>query len=221
MQWMTSAPARQFVSKYKSAGKRWQDVLPSASAQAIDFISKMLQFDPAKRITAEQALEHPFVADFHDIKTEPRCSRMFQTAFDGITFKSRQMLQDFAMEEVYKFRPHLRPRGPSATDKYLEPPLVLATRVRTAKRKASSITAAASDVKAVALDRKPKPATATATSSPESTDTESVKSSDSTPQLILSPDSESVSLVQTPKAIAMDISPSPASTSASIRVETR
>ncbi len=39
----------------------------SARAQ----VSKLLQFNPDKRITAEQALEHPYVAQFHNKDDEP------------------------------------------------------------------------------------------------------------------------------------------------------
>lgn len=37
------------------------DISPSA----IDLMKKMLTFDPTKRITAAEALEHPFFADVH------------------------------------------------------------------------------------------------------------------------------------------------------------
>lgn len=31
----------------------------------------MLQLDPTERITCEEALEHPYLATFHDIEDEP------------------------------------------------------------------------------------------------------------------------------------------------------
>lgn len=35
------------------------------SAEAVDLLKQLLAFDPEKRITVEQALEHPFMADYH------------------------------------------------------------------------------------------------------------------------------------------------------------
>lgn len=36
----------------------------------LDFLNKLIQFNPAKRLTAEEALDHPYMSDFHNIKEE-------------------------------------------------------------------------------------------------------------------------------------------------------
>ncbi|ELU44878.1 CMGC/CDK/CDK5 protein kinase [Rhizoctonia solani AG-1 IA] len=38
----------------------WQQVVPKATPQAIDLLERLLQFDPTKRITAQEALSHPY-----------------------------------------------------------------------------------------------------------------------------------------------------------------
>ncbi|KAG0565296.1 hypothetical protein KC19_8G180100 [Ceratodon purpureus] len=49
---------------------------------ALDLIDKMLVFDPAKRITVEDALAHPYLASLHDINDEPACSSPFEFDFE-------------------------------------------------------------------------------------------------------------------------------------------
>lgn len=45
-------------------------IFPDASPLAIDLMEKMLQFNPAKRITVEDALAHPYLAQLHDPASE-------------------------------------------------------------------------------------------------------------------------------------------------------
>ena len=40
-------------------------MFPGANAMAIDLLAKMLAYDPVKRITALEALRHPYLADLH------------------------------------------------------------------------------------------------------------------------------------------------------------
>lgn len=44
---------------------------PDANADAVDLLSKMLILDPNRRISVEQALEHPYLASLHDVALEP------------------------------------------------------------------------------------------------------------------------------------------------------
>jgi len=46
--------------------KPLKNLFPKATAIELDFLGKLLQFNPSKRMNVLQALEHPYVADFHD-----------------------------------------------------------------------------------------------------------------------------------------------------------
>lgn len=46
----------------------WLSVI--ANPLAIDLLNKLLEFDPAKRITVEEALAHPYLSAYHDVDDE-------------------------------------------------------------------------------------------------------------------------------------------------------
>jgi len=50
-------------------------MFPNAPEDALDILSKLLQFNPNKRINAEQALGHPYLEQFHNPEEEIACAR--------------------------------------------------------------------------------------------------------------------------------------------------
>jgi len=55
-----------------------QSLYPNASEDAIDLLQKLLMFNPDKRITAEGALEHPYIGQFHNPEEEIVCEKVIQ-----------------------------------------------------------------------------------------------------------------------------------------------
>ncbi|CAI5756560.1 unnamed protein product [Candida verbasci] len=50
--------------------------------EAIDLLAKLLVFDPKKRISAAEALTHPYMEPYHDPTDEPICETKFDWSFN-------------------------------------------------------------------------------------------------------------------------------------------
>ncbi|CAG8622907.1 14266_t:CDS:10 [Ambispora leptoticha] len=87
--------------------KPFQELFPNANPLAIDLIERLLAFDPSQRITVEQALEHPYLAVWHDPNDEPVCNSTFDfSSFESIN--DPQQMRIMIAEEVANFRALVR-----------------------------------------------------------------------------------------------------------------
>jgi mitogen-activated protein kinase 15 len=88
--------------------KSFKSLFPNASAKALDLLQKMLQFNPHKRISVEEALEHPYVAFFHHPEEEIVCDRIIKIPMDDnhkYTVKEyRQRLYDDILKRKREIR---------------------------------------------------------------------------------------------------------------------
>lgn len=61
-----------------------KELFPHATMDALDLLRRLLVFNPSKRISAEEALRHPFISKFRDPGNESVCSSPVRLAFgDG------------------------------------------------------------------------------------------------------------------------------------------
>jgi len=65
--------------------KALHDFFPGASADALDLIKRTMFFNPDKRLTAYEALRHPYVAAFHNEADEPPCPYVLKIQVDDNT----------------------------------------------------------------------------------------------------------------------------------------
>ena len=69
---INSRRSRDYIRALPFRKKRpFNALYPNASPLAIDFLTKTLTFDPKKRLTVEQALQHPYLEAYHDPEDEP------------------------------------------------------------------------------------------------------------------------------------------------------
>ena len=47
------------------------EMFPTAPPEALDLLDRMLDLNPSRRITVEEALEHAFLESMHDPEDEP------------------------------------------------------------------------------------------------------------------------------------------------------
>jgi len=109
---ITSEKAKRFMRKLPDkAHPSLRRQLPNTPPEALDLLSKMLQIHPRKRITVEEALEHPFMGPLHSPDDEPVAETPFDFSFEDEKLH-RVRLQELIWEEVGDFRPHCLPVPP-------------------------------------------------------------------------------------------------------------
>lgn len=68
----------------------------------IDLLKKLLVFNPFTRITVDQALEHPYLASYHDPQDEPTITPIQPREFDYEVPKGQLNVQDLKKQMFYK-----------------------------------------------------------------------------------------------------------------------
>ncbi|KAK1799942.1 hypothetical protein P4O66_006460 [Electrophorus voltai] len=101
---ISSDPARNYINSLPYMPKRsFADVFIGANPLAVDLLEKMLVLDTDKRITASEALAHPYFSQYHDPDDEPEADPYDQS------FESRELdieeWKRLTYEEVLSFVP--------------------------------------------------------------------------------------------------------------------
>uniref|UniRef100_A0A4W5N156 mitogen-activated protein kinase n=1 Tax=Hucho hucho TaxID=62062 RepID=A0A4W5N156_9TELE len=101
---MPSHEARNYINSLPQMPKRnFTDVFIGANPLAVDLLEKMLVLDTDKRITASEALAHPYFSQYHDPDDEPEAEPYDQS------FESRELeieeWKRLTYEEICSFEP--------------------------------------------------------------------------------------------------------------------
>lgn len=78
-----SRRAREYIRSLPFKKKiPWKAMFPGKSDLSLDLLDRLLSFNPAKRITVEEALKHPYLEPYHDPDDEPTAPVIPETFFD-------------------------------------------------------------------------------------------------------------------------------------------
>lgn len=86
----------------------WTKLFPAADPLALDLLEGLLSFDPTRRLTAAQALAHPYLRDYSDPSDEPVAEFLLpasEFAFDPKRDVTRAELSALMLKEISYFRP--------------------------------------------------------------------------------------------------------------------
>ncbi len=122
LKFITNENALAFIKNTEAAkGKSFSDIYPNANPLAIDLMSKMLQFNPNKRISVQDALDHKYFEGLRVKDTEVVCDKTFDD--EAQKLESIELTEDSVKDAIYNeirlFRPYLkelreRPQRPPA-----------------------------------------------------------------------------------------------------------
>lgn len=98
--------AREYIRSLPFCKKMpFSELFASANPLAVDLLEKLLIFNPAKRITVEDALDHPYLKLYHDPTDEPVAEKIPDDFFDFDRRKDDLTIEDLKKmlyEEIMK-----------------------------------------------------------------------------------------------------------------------
>jgi len=86
-------------------GVAWEELIPRTNPLAIDLISKLLTFDVEKRITVEQAIEHPYFERVREPLLE-KVHKPVKFEFEDLKLESDTM-KAYILKEICHYNPDM------------------------------------------------------------------------------------------------------------------
>ncbi|CAN1818488.1 Mitogen-activated protein kinase homolog NTF3 [Linum perenne] len=105
LEFIDNAKAKKFIKSLPySTGTTFSHLYSNAHPLAIDLLRKMLIFDPSKRITVIEALQHPYLSPLYD----PNCNPPAQLLVDDLEI-DEELGEEMIRETMWKEMLHYHP----------------------------------------------------------------------------------------------------------------
>lgn len=88
----------------KRTKQQYNVLFSKANPVALDMLGKMLVFNPNKRFTVEQCIEHPYFEGLHNPEEEPVANSPFDWKFDDMEI-TKENIQSMIYDESLHFHP--------------------------------------------------------------------------------------------------------------------
>ena len=104
---ITNVQAVQFLRSLPVRNRRsWDTIFPNASKEALDLLDRMLQFNPSKRCSMEEAIRSPYLASLHNGRNLPPTEKYFSFDFEKRT-PNKEELRQMIWDEMKHFHPNM------------------------------------------------------------------------------------------------------------------
>jgi len=105
---ISNPKSRKYVEGFpKTPKKDFKTYFPGVDVKGIDLLENLLKFDHRHRFTCEQALNHPYLTELHNLKDEPICKYINPLEFEFENHRlNKEQLKDLIYEEIliYHFK---------------------------------------------------------------------------------------------------------------------
>uniref|UniRef100_A0A1J3DJX7 mitogen-activated protein kinase n=1 Tax=Noccaea caerulescens TaxID=107243 RepID=A0A1J3DJX7_NOCCA len=104
LEFIDNPKAKRYIRSLPySPGKSLSRLYPGANVLAIDLLQKMLVFDPSKRISVTEALQHPYMAALYDPNANPQAQVPID--FDVDEDLGEEMIREMMWNEMLHYHP--------------------------------------------------------------------------------------------------------------------
>lgn len=104
--YITSLRNKDTGGSHMNAAARLKAMFPETEPNLVDLLAQLLHFDPTKRLSAAQALEHPYLAAYRDAPEENLPTPEIEMDFE-LKHPTKDELRKLVWEEVLRYHPHL------------------------------------------------------------------------------------------------------------------